>query len=238
MASTTHHHQPFRSTSTEDLNLQARFAAAAIERQANLQGQPIARKLYEAARQFNAEYFGGALLPCAVEVTTPGSQRALADYRPKTVEGIESHIRISPRAVRRGVCFTLDVLLHELMHAFCYEVINDIEPKWGYHGPIWTAQCNKVGRMLGLREVFVRGRGGPNAAQWPLSVRPEGYYDVLGEGEDMGEDGEETNEDPQERLRKQISRLMCRADRDTLEHVGLLAVELMQRKDGAAEAAR
>lgn len=218
----------------DTINLEARFAAAAIEKQARVQGQPISVALYDAARLFNADYFAGALLPCAVEVTTPGSQRALADYRPKTVEGIESHIRISPRAVKRGFRFAADVLLHEMMHAFCYEVIGDIEPKWGYHGPIWTAQCNKVGRMMRLGEVFVKGRGGPNSAQWPLCLRPLGYYGHQGQGEgDVGgtERAERDEDSEQAKIRKTIAKLLCRADRDTLEHVGTMAAELIERHD-------
>jgi len=227
---------------TSRLNLEARFAAAAIEKQARLQGEPVSVSLYNAARIFNAEFFDGSLLPCAVEVTTPGSQRALADYRSKTVEGIESHIRISPRAVRKGLRYALDVLLHELLHAYCYEVIGNVEPKWGYHGPIWAAQCNRVGRLMGLGEVFVKGRGGPNAAQWPICVRPQGFYGF--EQEQGGEVGEETQgEEPgneQERIRKSVARLLRRADRDTLEDVGLMAVQLMESLGGgeSAEAAQ
>lgn len=238
MASTINQHL------TGLINIEARFAAAAIEKQARYQGQPISVALYDAARLFNIDYFRSALLPCAVEVTTPGSQRSLADYRPRSVEGIESHIRISPRAVKRGFRFAADVLLHEMMHAYAFEVIGDIEKTWGYHGPIWTAQCNRVGRKMGLREVFVKGRGGPNAAQWPLCVRPAGYYGPAkgeGEDEDMGQgEGREASEGDSEqaRIMKTVARLLSKADRDTLDHVGRLTVELIERFESSAEAAQ
>lgn len=41
--------------------------------------------------------------------------------------GIESRIRIAPAAVRRGELFVLDVLLHEIIHAWQHEVAHDLE---------------------------------------------------------------------------------------------------------------
>jgi SprT-like family len=157
-------------------NSRARAAHVAIAAQVELEGTNSARVLYEAARKINDQFFDGKILPIIVEITPPSSMRALADYRPRTHEGLESHIRIGQKVIERGPRFALDVLLHEIVHAYCQEVIQDGEPGYSGHGPKWTAQCNRIGRELGLPEVFTKGRGGPNSARWPLCVRPAGYY--------------------------------------------------------------
>lgn len=171
MASTANQNQLLTET-----NVVARFPHVALANQVTLQGTAAARVLYEAARTYNTAFFDGALLPCFVEITPPGSMRALADYRPRSAEGVDSHIRIGKRVIDKGGRYALDVLLHEMVHAYCWEVLGDIEPGWAGHGPKWTAQCNRIGRMLGLPEVFAKGRGGPNAARWPMCVRPADYY--------------------------------------------------------------
>jgi hypothetical protein len=178
MASTAHQNQLLIET-----NVSARLPHVALANQVELQGTDAARALYEAARLYNGEHFEGALLPCFVEITPPGSMRALADYRPRSHEGVDSHIRIGVRTLEKGGRYALDVLLHEMVHAFCFEILGDIEPGYAGHGPKWTAQCNRIGRKLGLGEVFTKGRGGPSSARWPMSVRPAGYY---GEPEETG----------------------------------------------------
>jgi hypothetical protein len=171
MASTAQNNQLLIET-----NVSARLPHVALANQVELQGTDAARALYEAARLFNSEHFEGSLLPCFVEITPPASMRALADYRPRSQEGVDSHIRIGFRVIEQGGRYALDVLLHEMVHAYCFEILGDIEPGYAGHGPKWTAQCNRVGRKLGLAEVFTKGRGGPSSARWPMSVRPEGYY--------------------------------------------------------------
>lgn len=188
MASTAHNTNPLNSS-----NVAARIPHVALANQVDLQGSDAARALYEAARQFNADHFEGALLPCFVEITPPASMRALADYRTRTQEGVDSHIRIGTRVLERGARYALDVLLHEMVHAYCWEILNDIEPGYAGHGPKWTAQCNRIGRKLGLGEVFTKGRGGPSSARWPMSVRPADYY---------GEPEETEQSEPKQRTAK------------------------------------
>lgn len=183
MASTAHKLNPETSTTVRAPHL-------ALADQVTRQGSTAARALYDAARLFNASHFEAKLLPCFIEITPPGSTRSLADYRPRSAEGVESHIRISTRVVNGGGKYALDVLLHEMVHAYCWEVLGDIEPGYGHHGPKWTAQCNRIGRTLGLPEVFTKGRGGPNSARWPMCVRPEGYYQPKGEPGESGDEGE------------------------------------------------
>jgi hypothetical protein len=164
-----------QAKTTDELNWNARAAHVAIANQVAHQGTELARLLYAAARAYNEKYFRGALLPCFVELTTPGSLRALADYRPKTPEGVESHIRIG-RAAGGSLLMALDALLHEMVHAYMHEIAEDLEVGYKGHGPKFTAECNRLGEMMGLPPVFTKGRGGPNSASWPLCVRPAGYY--------------------------------------------------------------
>ena len=222
MASTAH----TNNNLVKDSNYQARLAHVALAAQVREQGTDCARALYEATQTFNAELFAGALLPLFVELTPPGSLRALADYRPRSQEGVDSHIRIGAKVVEKGARYALDVLLHEMMHAYCFEILgvekDKTEKTYGWHGPKWAAQCNRVGRMLGLAEVFVKGRGGPNAAQWPMCVRPAGYYggEEKTTGEPTGEPREPSSpEDEQAKIAKAIARLLAKADQGTLEAV-------------------
>lgn len=225
------------STKPETLNLSARKAHVALAAQVELQGQPLAKALYEAARIYNAEFFAGALLPCFVEVTTPGSLRSWADYRLQSVEGVESHIRIAPKAAERGLRFALDVLLHEMVHAYCAEMLGDLEPGYAGHGPKWTAQCNRIGRMLGLPEVFVKGRGGKNSAQWPLCVRPAGYYGEEAEPKPKTErksreasKPEPAAADPLEEVREHLCSVIRNADLETLEIIAAFFLQGVERK--------
>lgn len=139
-------------------------------------GTTQSQALYVAARKLNADHFGGCLTAILVEITAPGSPRALATHEPRTPEGVDCVIRIAPSVVEAGDRLAQDVLLHEMIHVWQAETDNR-EPGYAGHGPKFAAQCNLIGATLGLAPVGVKGRGGlPDCAQWPLNVRPEGYY--------------------------------------------------------------
>jgi hypothetical protein len=139
-------------------------------------GQACSKELYTAAAEFNATHFGGLLTAIMVEITAPASPRALATHEPVTPEGVDCVIRIAPSVINSGTKLALDVLLHEMIHVWQAETDNR-EPGYAGHGPKFAAKCNEIGRALGLPEVGVKGRGGvPDCAQWPLNVRPAGYY--------------------------------------------------------------
>jgi DNA-binding XRE family transcriptional regulator len=74
-----------------------------------------------------------------------------------------------------------DILLHEQIHQAQYQLGNPSKTK---HDVEFAAMCNAVGDQLGLRHVVSRRRKGdaamlPIAANWPMNVRPEGYYGDL-----------------------------------------------------------
>lgn len=140
-------------------------------------GDDAARHLYETFHTLNKRFFDSRLAAPLILITGAKSARTLADYCPRDVHGLESRIRISPKASSRGALFAADVLLHEMVHAWQTEVSGDLEPGYRGHGPDFAAKCNEIGEALGLPEVGVKGRDGlPDCAQWPCNVRPDGYY--------------------------------------------------------------
>lgn len=163
----------------------------AMETTVEQSGTAAPRALYAAFRKFNAEHFGGKLGAPLIWIGAC-SPRALGDYCGRDVHGLESRIRISDAAIRRGVEFATWVLLHEMVHAWCHEVEKDGERGYRGHGPKFAAKCNEIGRTYGFRECAAKGRrkGMPECAQWPFSVmgvrleaegRPEGEAGAAGE---------------------------------------------------------
>lgn len=142
-------------------------------------GMASARRLYDAFHEYNALYWDGKLAAPLILITPCGAARTWGDYTTRDVHGLESRIRIAPAQADKGERWALDVLLHEMVHAWQYEIagIADIEISYRGHGPRFAAECNRIGALLGLPEVGVKGRKGlPDCAQWPFNVRPDGYY--------------------------------------------------------------
>ncbi len=162
---------------TENGTEKARLVHAALQTTVEAQGTQEARRLFARYAELNAEHFGGKLGVGCVLITAT-APRALGDYIARDAQGIESRIRIREGVVvSRCERYQDDVLLHEMVHAWCWEIEGDDEPGYRGHGPKFAAKCNEIGAKLGLGEVKEKGRGGkPNCAQWPLNVRPEGYY--------------------------------------------------------------
>ncbi len=143
-------------------------------------GHEAPRALYQAFDEFNEAHFDGKLGAPLILVTPPSGARAWGDYAERDVHGLRSTIRIAPSSYRHGRRFAIDVLLHEMVHAYQSEVDRQTEPGYRGHGPRFAAKCNEIGRTLGLPEVGVkRRRGLPDCAQWPVCVRPAGYYPEL-----------------------------------------------------------
>jgi hypothetical protein len=158
-------------------SVDARAPHVATEAVVERQGDESARTLYAAFAEYNARFFAGKLGSPLVLITQPQSLRNLGDYIERDVMGLESRIRIAPVAVRQGERFARDVLLHEMIHAWQSEVADVHEKGYRGHGPKFAAECNRIGALLGLPPVGVKGRRGlPDCIYWPLCVRPDGYY--------------------------------------------------------------
>jgi SprT-like family len=153
-----------------------RAAHVATRAQAEAEGSKLVAALYAAFDAFNATYFAGELAAPLV-VATFTSPRAFADACERDANGLRSIIRMHPSTLRKGDTFVADVLLHEMIHVWQFEVAKDREDGYRGHGPKFADKCNELGALLGLPPVSPKGRKGlPDCASWPLCVRPSGYY--------------------------------------------------------------
>jgi hypothetical protein len=144
----------------------------------DLEGEAAVRGLYATFDANNRRFFGGKLEPPLLQVT-PTAPRSRADYQHKDVHGLRTVIRLHPATIAMGLVFAHDILLHEMVHAWCGEVERATEDGYEGHGPVFAAKCNTIGEALGLGRVSPKGRGGlPNCSRWPVCVRPEGHYNT------------------------------------------------------------
>lgn len=144
--------------------------------------------LYTFFSAYNEAFFQNTLMQ-AIILITDCPLRALGDYCPADANGLRSRIRLQPkmwavpeRTENRVYIGRLaaDVLLHEMVHAWQYEMVGDLEAGYRGHGPLFATKCNEIGALLGLAPVSPKGRHGrPDCAQWPMNVRPVGYYGDL-----------------------------------------------------------
>lgn len=168
---------PAAEPSTDPASVSPYDVANALRAVIQQDGTEGAKLLYVAFDVFNRAFFGGALPPATLLWTAPGSPRAYADHIATDEHGIRFRIRVSPSICKYGAKFVLDVVLHEMVHAACNHIDQDGEHGYKGHGPKFAARCNAIGKLLGLAEVSPKGRGGkPDCAQWPLNLRPLGYY--------------------------------------------------------------
>jgi len=86
----------------------------------------------------------------------------------------------NPAGLRR---FLEDVLLHEMIHQWHFEITGDGDDSYSGHGPAFSKKANEVGETLGLPPVGKtckkrdhEEKGLPSPSQWPHDVRPDGYY--------------------------------------------------------------
>jgi hypothetical protein len=152
----------------------------AVRRHVEEAGQKAPREMYALFDELNVAHFSGQLKQSSIWLSAPGCPRLYGDYSQKEAHGFESFIRIAPYVLRKkGKLFADDVLLHEMVHGFCHEVLNDGEGGYRGHGPKFATKCNEIGRALGLSEVFTRSKKNkdkPLCNHWPHCVRPDGYY--------------------------------------------------------------
>ncbi|MDI1483590.1 SprT-like domain-containing protein [Polyangium sp. y55x31] len=151
----------------------ARALAALVEQE----GQEAPKAVYRAFEEYNRAHFDGRLGQSMLLITQPASPRTLGDYVPRDAHGIPSRIRIAPKCETICLAYVLDVVLHEMVHAWQHEVLDNLEQGYEGHGPRFAEKCNEIGAKFGLAEVAPKGRRGKaKAAHWPMCVRPEGFY--------------------------------------------------------------
>lgn len=79
----------------------------------------------------------------------------------RTPRGIPSRIRIAPRFERRGTLYLLDILLHEIVHAWQHELLGDLEHGYQGHGPSFCRKANEIGAKQPTGEAGNEGEGMP-----------------------------------------------------------------------------
>lgn len=152
-------------------------------------------RLFVRWRTWNGEHFESRLEPPYLLLAEPGFSRAygacgeLSGFggrsqiriRPSLVIGSHPHVEPGERFAEGRRRFVDDVLLHEMIHQWQFEVLGDAEPAYHGHGPIFRDVANMIGGVLGLsavRDCKRRGTGAnlPSCSQWPHCVRPAGHY--------------------------------------------------------------
>jgi hypothetical protein len=152
-------------------------------------------RLFTNWRTWNGKHFDGRLEPPYLLLAEPAFSRAygcccaLSGFggrseiriRPSLVRGSHPHVRAGEDYREGRNLFVDDVLLHEMVHQWQFEVLGDPEPAYQGHGPLFRDVANRIGAVLGLspvRDCKRRGSGMdlPSCAQWPHCVRPADHY--------------------------------------------------------------
>ena len=164
--------------------------------------------------RFNDEFFDGKLPRLEVKMGQCSSPRTvLGEYAHRGDHGMLGEITINKRLFHNGVKGVIvedgtrpgflryvdDVLLHEMTHAYCHLVLYQIESSYRGHGPVFTAECNRIGAKIGLDPVrSSKSRKAIEAHMhkcnhWPWCVRDPAYY--LGAVVDVGDSSKEVEDD-------------------------------------------
>jgi hypothetical protein len=152
-------------------------------------------RLFKNWRTWNGEHFESRLEPPYLLLAEPAYSRAygcccaLSGFggrseiriRPSLVRGSHPHVRAGEDYREGRNLFVDDVLLHEMVHQWQFEVLGDPEPAYQGHGPLFRDVANRIGAVLGLSPVRDCKRRGadkdlPSCAQWPHCVRPANHY--------------------------------------------------------------
>lgn len=157
----------------------------------------VLTEFYANWHRWNGDYFDGALVTPLILIAEPSRPQRLGDYAEVSGFGGAGQIRIRPSLVRGthplwektpekidAMRFGLDVLLHESIHQWQYEVAHETEDSYSGHGPVFRDKCNEIGARMGLGRVRMckkRGKDAelPSCSQWPHCVRPDGFHGEL-----------------------------------------------------------
>jgi len=155
-----------------------------------------------ALRRFHDQQFGRwrryfpDLVPPVPRLAPPESPRSWGQYvfvggdglrgeiriRLSLLTGVHPRMRAGPEYAEGRLRFVEDVLLHESVHAYLYEVASHEEESYHGHGPYFADHANLIGADLDLPPVRSGKRRGadatrPSCAQWPHNVRPRALRD-------------------------------------------------------------
>lgn len=149
--------------------------------------------------EYNRQFFDGHLPRLHIKIGICGSPRAhLACFRPTGDHGISGEIVINIGLFTKSFpgyeegddkrhgffLFIQDVLLHEMVHAYCHLILKKPDKSFSGHGPAFTAECNRIGCMLGIVEVRSKwdkkqeNLEKPLCNYWPIR-EPEYYQGAI-----------------------------------------------------------
>jgi len=159
--------------------------------------EPVYRELlddlYCTWRRFNNRFYDGQLKPPHITVGRV-PPRSFAFCKQLTDWGSQLQMTISeaialgrhrvvmnPWPALGARRFLQDVLLHESVHQFHYEVTGKTESGSRGHGRHFAEKCNEIGQVISLPLVIPRRRGAkdtdrPVCNHWPHNVRPDDFY--------------------------------------------------------------
>jgi cell division septation protein DedD len=177
----------------EDIAHRVGFADFASEHSQGQKSAPI-RRLYAHWRKCNAEFFEGKMVEPYILLTDMAGTNLQGDFSPNSSFGGRGQIRLrysiltgeypyakggslDPEGLARVMD---DVLLHEMVHQYCEEVLGEPENSFRGHGPHFRDVCNRIGCMMDCGKVRTAKKRGkdmdlPSCAYWPTPVRPDGY---------------------------------------------------------------
>jgi hypothetical protein len=138
------------------------------------------------------------MVPSLIQLTDPGhTHRYGVCEAYGGLAGIRSAIKIR-RSILDGTCLELkhggrnpkgrrlfleDVLLHEMINRWQFEVVGDSDASYSGHGPVFSAKANEISKALGLSIVGRtckardhKAKNLPSPSQWPHNTRPVEYY--------------------------------------------------------------
>jgi hypothetical protein len=152
-------------------------------------------RLYTSWQAWNAEFYGEAMQAPYLMFAEPKSPRVYGDtsnisgfggraqirLRPSLLIGTHPHMRPEPAFAEGRFLFIADVLLHEMVHQYHFEITGNREDAFHGHGPHFRDVCNRIGQAFSLPPVRSSKKRGadrdlPSCAQWPHNVRPADYY--------------------------------------------------------------
>lgn len=157
--------------------------------------RPAMLMLYDAWGDYSRSFFGDSmtvpyiLIAPTVSPAAYGDCRRVSDFggtmqitiKRTLIDGTHAHFEAGTHDRLGQERFVLDVLLHEVVHQYCIEVLGKPEDSEKGHGLIFASECTRVGGLVGLPAVGPAraGRRKPGVAscgQWPHNVRPSNYY--------------------------------------------------------------
>ena len=157
--------------------------------------QAALKELDEHWVSINGDDFEGACEKPYIMLAEPKTPGVLGDYSKVSGWGGRGQIRIREslvkgkhKMVRDGDEFkegrmrlVKDVLLHLSVCQYCDEMMHHEEISYKGNGPVFTAECNRIGEALGLPAVGIakkdrRPLGVESCADWPWKVRDPDYY--------------------------------------------------------------